>query len=238
MSAKPPRKRVQAMAQGRGAGERLVVPLALATAAQISARPLDEFFTDPTQLANGLLELQRAIGSEGIVVALGEGFERASGNQLDLAALDQPGSRLHTALEATRRLRATLGDSAALLAGLSGPARLSQDFGVDMSSAGSAFGTIVKAFCEAGADLILCLDEAPATDVELWQDALKTFGNIARFHRALPLCWGSGGPFPSPQLVALDAPSPVAAGIVTTAEPVAADASIEALRHWVASVSV
>ena len=238
MSAKPPRKRVQAMAQGRGAGERLVVPLALATAAQISARPLDEFFTDPTQLANGLLELQRAIGSEGIVVALGEGFERASGNQLDLAALDQPGSRLHAALEATRRLRATLGDSAALLAGLSGPARLSQDFGVEMSGAGSAFGTIVKAFCEAGADLILCLDEAPATDLDLWQDALKTTGNIARFHRALPLCWGSGGPFPSPQLVALDAPSPVAAGIVTTAEPVAADASIEALRHWVASVSV
>jgi hypothetical protein len=71
MSAKPPRKRVQAMAQGRGAGERLVVPLALATAAQISARPLDEFFTDPTQLANGLLELQRAIASEGVVVALG-----------------------------------------------------------------------------------------------------------------------------------------------------------------------
>jgi len=214
------------------------VPLALATAAQISARPLDEFFTDPTQLANGLLELQRAIGSEAIVVALGDGFERASGNQLDLAALDQPGSRLHTALEATRRLRATVGDSVALLAGLSGPARLSQDFGVDMAAAGSAFGAIVKAFCEAGADLILCLDEAPATDLDLWQDALKTTGNIARFHRALPLFRGSDGPFPAPQRVALDTPEPVSAGIVTTAEPVAADASIEALRHWVASVSV
>ncbi len=237
MSTKPPRKRIQAMVQGRGGSERVVLPLALGAAAQISARPLDEFFTDPTQLANGLLELQRALGSEGVVVALGEGFERASGETLDLASLDQPGTRLAAALEATRRLRATLGDSAALLAGLTGPATLAQQFNTDLASAGAAFGTLVKAFCEAGIDILLCLDSAPAADAEVWQDALKTAGNIARFHRALPLCVAPDGPFPAPLALDLDAPVPLAAGVVVTAGRVPDDASIETLRQWVATVT-
>lgn len=237
MSSKPPRKRIQAMVQGRGGSERVVFPLALGAAAQISARPLEAFYTDPTQLANGLLELQRALGSEGVVVALGDGFERASGDTLDLAALDQPGTRLAAALEATRRLRATLGDSAVLLAGLTGPATLAQQFNTDLASAGAGFGTLVKAFCAAGIDILLCLDTAPEAEVEVWQDTLKTAGNIARFHRALPLCAGVDGPFPAPLAVALDAPVPVAAGVVVTAGRVPDDASIETLRQWVATVT-
>ena len=45
------RKRAQAIAKGRGRDHRVIVPLAFETAARISARPLDAFRNDPTQLA-------------------------------------------------------------------------------------------------------------------------------------------------------------------------------------------
>jgi hypothetical protein len=233
MSVKPPRKRAQAMAQGRGASERLIVPLALAVAAQISARPLEEFFHDPTQLANGLLELQRAIAADGITVALGGDLERASASELELAALTAPGTRVAAALEATRRLRATLGDGVALLAGLSGPAQLAQDFGRDVAHAGVVFAGLVKEFCVAGADIVLCLEPPTLQPAAAWLEALNTAGNIARFHRALPCLWGVAGPYPTPVAIELNAPVAVATGLITTAAEVPANASIETLRAWV-----
>jgi len=60
------RKRVEAIAKGRGRNHRVVVPLAFEVAARISARPADQFRNDATQLANGLGELQRAIDADGI----------------------------------------------------------------------------------------------------------------------------------------------------------------------------
>jgi len=198
--AKPPRKRVQAMAQGRGQGERVVIPLAFDTAASITARPLEEFHHDPTQLANGLLELHRAIAADGLCVALADGFEYASadGGALEIETLCAAGTRVAASLEACRRLRATLGDGAALLAGLTGPATLARQFGVDETTAGAAFTVLVKRYCEAGCDLILACESRPADDEAAWTDALKTAANIARFHRAHALLRGVPGPLAAP----------------------------------------
>lgn len=235
--AKPPRKRVQAIVQGRGAGERLVIPLAFDTAASISARPLEDFRHDPTQLANGLLELHRTLGADGVCVALADGMELASadGGELDVDSLCSDGTRVAASLEACRRLRATLGDSAALLAGLTGPATLAVQFGIDEAAAGTAFAALVKRYCEAGCDLVLICEDAPAVDEAAWADALKTTANIARFHRAHALLLGVDGPLPAPVQVALAVSTRGGTGVVTTAGVVAVDADLEDLRGWVAA---
>jgi len=234
-AVKPARKRAQAMAQGRGAGERLVLPLAFDTAASISARPLDEFRHDPTQLANGLLELHRAVGSDGICCALGGELESAAGGPLDADALCVPGTRVAASLEACRRLRATLGDGAALLVGVTGPATLATQFGTDFATAAAAFTALVKRYCDAGCDLVVVFEDSLAQDAGAWSDTLRTAGNIARFHRALALSWDGGGPLPQPVKLALDG-ADGSAGVITTIRPVAADESIETLRAWVAGL--
>lgn len=234
---KPARKRVQAMAQGRGAGERLAVPLALDTAARISARPLEEFHVDPTQLANGLAELQRAIGSEAICCALIDDFEyRSAGGVPALDSMLAPGTRVAASLEACRRLRTTSGDAVALVAGLTGPATLARQFGSDLASAGALFCALAKEFCAAGADLILIFEAAEPAEPPVWEEVLKTTANIARFHRALTLLVDRPGPLPRAARVALEAPARGEAGITVTAGIVPADASLETLQAWVATV--
>lgn len=120
-----PRTRAQAIALGRGGQHTLAVPLALRLAARIAERPLDEFFTDPTQLANGLRDLVEAVHPDGLVVTLPD------------VLADDTGPRLECALEATRRLRSTAGDGVALFAVLDGS---------------GAVVDVVRAFLDAGVD--------------------------------------------------------------------------------------
>lgn len=235
---KPARKRAQAIAQGRGRSDRVVIPLAFEVAARISARPLAEFRNDATQLANGIGELQQALQADGMVCALAAGmeFDSAAGAGLDVERIANQGA-VGASLEACRRLREVQGDNAALLAGLTGPATLAQQFGVDVESACVAFAALVKAFCAAGADVILLMeDEGAACDGEAWQDGVKTAANIARFHQGTLLAWQGVGGIAAPHGIALDAAAAGGVGIITTSAPVAADADIAELRHWVTTV--
>lgn len=224
-------RRARAIVQGRGREHRVVVPLAFEVAARISARPLDAFRTDPTQLANGLGELQRAIAADGIVVACAGGMERASAARCEAAAIMAAGP-VAASLEACQRLRASHGDDVALVAGLSGPATLARDFGVDVSAAGAVFGELVKAFCAAGTQLVLVFEDAAGEHGEDWRAALRTADNIARFHQAGVMGWRVAG-LAAPVMQALDAPSGDGLGFVMTDAPVPADADIAALAAWV-----
>ncbi len=235
---KPARKRAQAIAQGRGRNDRVVIPLAFEVAARISARPLAEFRNDATQLANGLGELQQALQADGLVCALAARMEleSAAGGGLDVERIAGQGA-VGASLEACRRLRQVQGDNAALLAGLTGPTTLAMQFGVDPKVATIAFAALVKEFCGAGADVILLMeDEGADCASEIWQDGVKTAANIARFHEANLLAWAAVGGLPAPHGVALDAPIASGLGIVTTAKPVVQDADIAQLRHWVMMV--
>lgn len=238
MERKPARRRVQAMAQGRGQTERLAIPLAFDVAARISARPLDVFHHDPTELANGLGELQRAIGSDAVCCALANDVEwrSAAGGPLDLDTLTAPGTPLAASLEACRRLRATGGDALALVAGLTGPATLATRFGVDLAQAGEVFAALVKTFCGAGTDVVLVFEDTAPGDPEAWNEVVKTAGNIARFHRALAVSVSGAGALPVPAQCALDAPVAGGPGLTLTQGIVAADADLDQLKHWVMTV--
>ncbi|MGE0486206.1 MAG: hypothetical protein AB7Q81_18805 [Gammaproteobacteria bacterium] len=231
-AGRAPARRAKAIVQGRGREHRVVVPLAFEVAARISARPLDAFRNDPTQLANGLGELRRAIGADGIVVACAGGMERASSAALDASAIVANGP-VAASLEACRRLRESFGDEAALLAGLTGPATLARQFGADLAAAGAVFGELVKAFCAAGTQLVLVFEDDGAVLDDAWRAAVKTADNIARFHQAGLMGWRLEG-LPSPVMQPLAAPSADGLGFIMTDDVVAADADIAVLAAWVA----
>jgi len=231
---RPPRKRAQAIALGRARDHRVIVPLAFELAARIAARPLQEFRNDPTQLANGLGELQRAIAADGIVVALAGDMElTASGGQgLDTSAIINS-NPVAASLEACTRLRQSYGDEIVLLAGLTGPATLARQFGAELGAACDCFGELVKAFCSAGVDVVMLFEEPGFTEEDIWKSGIRTADNIARFHQACLLAWRSDS-VPEPVKLALDAPSVDGSGFITTDAVVAQDADIELLRAWVA----
>jgi len=221
--AKPARKRLQAIAKGRGRGERLIVPLAFEVAARISARPPAAFRTDPTQLANGLAELRAAIGADGVFVAGAGGMERDP-------------AQLAASVEACRRLRATLADEAVLCAAVTGPATLAGALALAPAGAAEQLVASVQALCEAGADAIIVVEDVPVPAAEeAWADALTTAGNIARFHQGLAYLWQGEGPLPEPARLPLDEPSTAGLGLVTSDRVVPANYDIEALRQWVAA---
>ena len=228
------REYAQAIAMGRARDIRLVVPFAFEVAARISARPLNEFFTDPTHLANGLSELHQAIGADGLLCADARGMELASAATagLDIEYIINNG-RVGASLEACRRLRITLDNEGILLAAVSGPATLEKQFAVSGSTAVEAFVEIVRYFCEAGADGIMVVDAAAPTDNECWEDGLMTARNIAVFYRAMMHLWDAGGPLPNPVRTQLAMPKNDGTGLIMTQEVVPADYNIEALRHWV-----
>ncbi|MBA2390734.1 MAG: hypothetical protein H0V67_10820 [Geodermatophilaceae bacterium] len=195
-----PRGRAQAIAVGRGGQHTLAVPLVLRLAARIAERPLEEFFTDPTQLANGLRDLLEAVGPDGLVVTLPDVLD------------GDPGERLECALEATRRLRPTVGDRAALIAVLGGSGPV-----VDCA----------RAFLSAGIDGIVLTGPCPA-------EAARTVGNVSRFHRAVAHAADVPG-LPPPTVVALAAPHP-GVGLVITDGEVPADTALPIVEDWVRAV--
>ncbi|HEX2575861.1 MAG TPA: hypothetical protein VHK88_05890 [Aquihabitans sp.] len=207
-----PRARAQAIAARRGGRHTLAVPLALRLAAKIAERPWEAFLTDPTQLANGLGDLLGAVRPDGVPVTLPA-----------VLADDAGGARLEAALEATRRLRVTVGDGAVLVAVL---------------AAGPGVLDTVRAFLDAGVDGIV-LDggvlDGGAGGVDAAQ--ARTIGNVARFHRAMAHVLGPGGAgLPGAGVVPLDAPVP-ATGLVLTDGEVPDGTAVPVVQDWVAGVT-
>jgi hypothetical protein len=212
-----PRARAQAIAARRGGRHTLAVPLALRLAAKIAERPWEAFLTDPTQLANGLGDLLAAVRPDGVPVTLPA-----------VLADDAGGARLEAALEATRRLRVTVGDGAVLVAVL---------------AAGPGVLDTVRAFLDAGVDGIVLDGGVPdgavldggAAGVDAAQ--ARTIGNVARFHRAMAHVLGPGGAgLPGAGAVPLGAPVP-ATGLVLTEGEVPDGTAVPVVQDWVAGVT-
>lgn len=214
MSELPPRKRAQAISRGGAGAARIAFPLAFEVAADISARPVDAFVSDPTQLTNGLTELARAVGSDAIVCA----------DQLGMSSLDPAvllaAPRMAASLEACRRLRAAAGDGVALVAIFEGPAALAMRTGDSsaLEAAGTAISAIARAFAEAGTDIFLIEEPAPPADEAAWRSAVTTLSRVAKFHRGVAMSIDAplASPLPAPTRLPLSSPPPAASGVVTT----------------------
>jgi hypothetical protein len=194
----PARRRAQAIALRRGGRHTLAVPLAPRLAARIAERPYPAFLTDPTQLTNGLNDLLEAVRPDGTAVTVAD-------------HVTDPAHR-EAALEATRRLRATVRDDAVLIAVLPGLPDLVET---------------VKAFLEAGVDGIVLTGGIDAGQA-------RTIGNVTRFHRAMAHVAGAGASgLPGAELVPLDAPAPKEGLVLTECGP---EAQIPQVQDWLAAV--
>lgn len=227
-----PRARAQAIVTRRAGRHTLAVPLALRLAARIQERPLDGYFEDPTQLANGLSDFHGAVGPDGVVVTdpevLADEVATASATSLVSAP------RTATALEATRRLKATVGESAVVVAVLPGPMSIAEGR-ADAGTAGEVAEALGKAFLDAGIDVIV-FAEPDGADVAEHEARLRTIANMARFHRALTYLRGTKVSFmDAPMALSLEDPRP-AEGLVLTEHDLSTDTDITLVQDWVAAV--
>ncbi len=194
------RKRARLLARGGRVSPALICPLVVTPAAAIEALPVDEFVTDPTKLGNGLRLLHDTVGTGVIVTA--DGDPRLFTDERRAAA----------AVEATRRL-AMVDTDAAIAVALPGPARTP-----DADLLGLA-----RAFLDAGANLLLLVEDRPLVDGEAWRAAVTPVANVARFHQAAAVAVLAGGDADaahSPRGAVVCVPSPrLGQGLALPADP-------------------
>lgn len=216
------RAKVQDLALGRGSGG-IAVPLALATAARIQERDWEDFLEDPTQLANGLRDLYQAVAPDGLPVTSVDVLLEQNVSSLGA------GPHAVAAVEAVRRLRSSLGDLAALVAPIPGPARLASR-GVGEAEAAEQVQAFGKELLGAGVDAIVVFDDGDP------HPSLSTLANIARFHQGVvAVLEGASGQLVQAQEQPLDDPAP-GDGLVVTLGDVPRHTDITTLENWVETV--
>lgn len=208
-----PRARIHAMVRGQQGGGGFAIPLAHQTAARIQERDWQDFTCDPTQLANGLRDLVDAVAPDGLAVT-------TPGILLEDGADPLGSVQFETALEATRRLSASLGERVALAAVLPAPGALSG--GVD------SVVELGKQALGAGADIVV-IDGAGEGA------GLTTLANIARFHQAVAFGTDASLGLPLVERIPLDEPT-AARGVALTMETVPRETDISVLEDWVDEV--
>jgi len=211
-----PRQRLKTMSQGRGDGRGFAVPFAARFAARINERDWEDFAFDPTQLANGLRDLVDALSPDGIPVTIPEFLAEGS---------LEPSSREHlrAAVEATARLRASMGDRVGLLACLPDPS--------SFSGGSTALVEVAKAFLAAGADGILVME--PTADAQ--SEPLTSLANIARFHQAVALGTDARQALTQVTQIPLAAPRR-ADGVAVTETDLPRDIDLNILEEWLHTV--
>jgi hypothetical protein len=214
---------VKALVRGLVPARPLFIPIVFSLAAKLEGLEPRAFLTNPTKLTNGLSALHRRHRTDGVTayfdpLLLAEacgcsidwsaGMPRIAGRPTvtaDVSDITGAG-RVPIALEVVRRLRASLRDEPALLAGIAGPVLTGrqlkgEDFtGALEDQAAGALSSLqqlaqvsvqlAQAFCQAGADIVLVVEPSiPAPALEAWAAALSPLWNVVRFHGALPVIY-------------------------------------------------
>lgn len=190
----------------------IFMPLIFAAAAKVAGLAPQQFYTNPTKIANGLRQLQGPLRCDALVCyadqtlvaeALGArvGWEAGLPQVLappdQLAAADVAGQgRVPIMLEVVRRLRVVLRDRVALAVALPGPFTTSEYLSAPpvaasgpspaecLTTAGDATLQTARAVCEAGVDLILLMEaEPPAADNPVRSQWLATLETICNVTR-------------------------------------------------------
>lgn len=221
LNVESPRRRLRNLVKRRQSiALPLFFPLMYAVAAQIEGVDELDLLSNATKLSNSLTALHGITEVDGIVCfktnhevseALGAKIEwdsyppNAASPAVDVGAVGDSvlqgilrHPRVDSGLEVIRRLTQTIKGDPVLIAVLAGPATLAMELsgsrGISpelMETAGSITTALSRAFCEAGAHLILlkeCTSSLPGMDnARAWHAALTTVANVAGFFGVLPI---------------------------------------------------
>lgn len=217
------RKRMQDLSRAVGRPHApLFAPMLFGVAAGIESITPEAMANDGTRLRKNVGELRRMLGTDALFCSVpspaeGEIARAAAGG--DVAAAIWGHDRLAAALDAARQWQADASEPI-VIAALSGPATLvrqlreggaeGDDEGL-FEQSGAALAALARAFCEAGVHVLQWHESAMPGEaqIDLWKGALGTAGNVARFHRAVPLLVldAPQAPVWPPQAVAAPTPS-------------------------------
>ncbi len=211
-----------------GAGHVIAVPLALPVAGRIQERDPEEFVLDPTQLANALRDLVEALQPDGVPVTSPEVLLRDCTSASSVVS----GYPVAVAIEATKRLRQSMGDLVALVAHIPGPSDLAEHCGADPQDAVDCVTVLGKSFVDAGADVVLVED----VEHEMSGVSLSTLRNIAQFHQAMVFSRAQGR-YGLPYAAAVPLANPLPGkGFTVTEGELPRSSDIGVLRGWVLTV--
>lgn len=183
-------KTVKALVREGGLPARpIFMPLIFAAAAKVAGLRPQQFYTNPTKIANGLRQLQGPLRCDALVcyadqTLIAEALGAGVGWEAGLPQILSPPARLvpvkaehqgriPVMLEVVRRLRIVLRDRVALVVALPGPFTtveyLSDPSAAEggpstadyLAVAGGATLQTTRAACEAGADLLLLIEAEP-----------------------------------------------------------------------------
>lgn len=195
------RKRMQDLSRGVGRPHPpLFAPMLFGIAAGIESITPEAMAHDGTRLRKNVGELRRMLRTDTLFCCVPGAADvdavRASrGPDLATRIVTQP--RWAAALDAARQWQADTTEPL-VVAALPGPATLVRGLrqgGLDgedellFEEVGAALAALARAFCEAGTQVLQWHESVPPDEhqIDHWKGALGTAGNVARFHRAVPL---------------------------------------------------
>ncbi|PZR70352.1 MAG: hypothetical protein DLM66_04130 [Candidatus Dormiibacter spiritus] len=188
----------------------MLAPRASAIAGELEGLTPLEVLTNPTKLAKLLGELVRGAALDVAWVESGSRLaHEVAGCELDWSAfppvvrprLRSSGvmpslavGRPAAVLEVARRLRATLGEAALVGIVVPGPSELASEcVGLDPEDAAEILLVVVRAFCEAGTEVVMLTQGVVAPEVPDYTELMRPLVSTVRFFRALPLVSGPSG---------------------------------------------
>jgi hypothetical protein len=227
---------VKQLARGGSLPSRpLFMPLFFGAAAKVGGLPPQQFFTNPTKIANGLRQLQGPLQCDvlacyvdptliaealGATIGWAAGLPDVLAPPPEIAPVEiENRGRIPIVLEVVRRLRAVLYDRVALAVALPGLLTTVQVIATPtvvvegpalsdyLALAGGATLQAARLACEAGADLILLVENDPPAEGHparaQWSAQMETICNVIRFYESLPVVLAL---HPAPGFVAVAAP--------------------------------
>jgi len=210
-----PREAVKALLKGAEPSRPLFLPIVFSLGARVENVTRRAFLGNATKIANSLRQVRTHLRADAmtcyfdpLVEAEALGGEVCWSADESAAELHWPGTtpesapediatqgRLPVAAEVIRRLKAVVRDGTLLMAGITGPLTLSAMLGDGLEATSGAIGAIVRAYLEAGADVILFHERMGAVPGEAREEGLAqlaTAANIIRFYEALPVALFTG----------------------------------------------
>ncbi len=202
-----PRTRVKALLKGEQPNRPLLMPIVFAVGSRLENLSAAEFATNATKIVNTLRQIRGTLGVDASCCYFDPSLEAEALRQAEVGpangTVDQVAAngRVPLAVDALKRARIVLRDSAALMACITGPLTLASQISSHESPGradrdlvefcAEVVATLAKLYVDAGADVVVLRESVLQLEggepVEWWASLLDPVINVVRFYEAVPV---------------------------------------------------